>query len=102
MSGDRASKSIRLYAFLRATKNAYSGGIIHAAIPAPASTPTMKTVVPATMRAGLMVSNLALRRPAEPAQGMLSNAAVPVMAASVNNRNNANFIGYAPYQTHIR
>jgi hypothetical protein len=34
--------------------------------------------------------------------GMLSNGAVPVMAASVNNRNNANFIGYAPYQTHIR
>jgi hypothetical protein len=30
--------------------------------------------------------------------GMLSNAAVPVTAASVNNRNNADFIGYAPHQ----
>jgi hypothetical protein len=43
----------------------YTGGTIHAAMPAPASTPSTNTAPPITARTGRVVSNSDLRKPAE-------------------------------------
>jgi hypothetical protein len=69
-----------------------TGGIIHAATPAPVSTPITKTVAPITMNAGRMVSNSAPHKPTELAPSF--TIPLPTRECSFRNRRFPAFCGH--------